>query len=75
MIGHQLIVRDRFQDALTGIQGWNIIISIALNTGLFKTEGIRGSDRGTNYNRNIEIEHEPGSQAVYAVSDYRRRLI
>lgn len=49
-------------------------ISVALNAGLFKTGGIRGSDRGTNYNRFIEIEHELSSQAVYAGSDYRRLL-
>lgn len=47
-------------------------ISVALNAGLFKTGGIRGSDRGTNYNRFMEIEHELGSLAHYAGSDYRR---
>ena len=46
-------------------------ISVALNSGLFKTGGIRGSDRGTNYNRFIEIEHELGAMAVYAGRNYK----
>jgi enolase len=41
-------------------------ISVAFNAGLFKTGGIRGSDRGANYNRFIEIESELGPAAVYA---------
>ncbi len=45
-------------------------ISVAFNAGLFKTGGIRGSDRGANYNRFIEIEHELGSSAVYAGTRY-----
>ena len=45
-------------------------IGVALNTGLFKTGGIRGSDRGTNYNRFIEIEEELGDTAVYAGTNY-----
>ena len=45
-------------------------ISVAFNAGLFKTGGIRGSDRGSNYNRFIEIEHELGSAAVYAGRRY-----
>lgn len=45
-------------------------ISVALNAGLFKTGGIQGSDRGTNYNRFIEIEHELGASARYAGHDY-----
>jgi enolase len=44
---------------------------VAFNAGLFKTGGIRGSDRGTNYNRFIEIEQELGSAAVYAGTRYR----
>lgn len=47
-------------------------ISVALEAGLFKTGGIRGSDRGTNYNRFLEIEAELGSNAVYAGNDYSR---
>lgn len=47
-------------------------VSIALDAGLFKTGGIRGSDRGTNYNRFIEIESELGSSAKYAGQDYKR---
>ena len=50
-------------------------ISVALNAGLFKTGGIRGSDRGTNYNRFIEIEHELGSLAVYAGREYMGTLV
>jgi enolase len=50
-------------------------ISVALNAGLFKTGGIRGSDRGTNYNRFIEIEHELGSLAVYAGRQYMGTLV
>jgi enolase len=47
-------------------------ISVALNAGLFKTGGIRGADRGANYNRFIEIEAELGKAAVYAGSDFTR---
>ena len=47
-------------------------ISVAFNAGLFKTGGIRGSDRGANYNRFIEIERELGESAVYAGESYRR---
>jgi enolase len=47
-------------------------VSVALDAGLFKTGGIRGSDRGTNYNRFIEIESELGSVAQYAGHDYKR---
>ena len=46
-------------------------ISVAFNAGLFKTGGIRGSDRGANYNRFIEIERELGPSAVYAGTRYR----
>jgi enolase len=47
-------------------------ISVAFNAGLFKTGGIRGSDRGANYNRFIEIEQELGAVAEYAGANYRR---
>ena len=47
-------------------------ISVALNAGIFKSGGIRGSDRGTNYNRFIEIEEELGAASVYAGTDYMR---
>jgi enolase len=47
-------------------------ISVASNVALFKTGGIRGSDRGTNYNRFIEIETELGSSAVYAGGNYKQ---
>jgi len=50
-------------------------ISCALNAGLFKTGGIRGSDRGTNYNRFMEIEHELGPLARYAGRHYKGTLI
>lgn len=50
-------------------------ISVALNSGLFKTGGIRGSDRGTNYNRFMEIEHELGPLAVYAGRNYKGTLV
>ena len=46
-------------------------VSVAFNAGLFKTGGIRGSERGANYNRFIEIEAELGSSAVYAGQNYR----
>jgi enolase len=46
-------------------------ISVAFNAALFKTGGIRGSDRGTNYNRFMEIESELGSAAVYAGKNYK----
>ena len=45
-------------------------ISVAFNAGLFKTGGIRGSDRGANYNRFIEIERELGPSADYAGTRY-----
>jgi enolase len=47
-------------------------IGVALNAGLFKTGGIRGSDRGTNYNRFIEIEKELGDAMLYAGTNYRK---
>jgi enolase len=47
-------------------------VSVALDAGLFKTGGIRGSDRGTNYNRFMEIESELGGLAQYAGRDYKR---
>ena len=50
-------------------------ISCALNAGLFKTGGIRGSDRGTNYNRFMEIEYELGPLAQYAGRHYKGTLI
>ena len=46
-------------------------ISVAFNAGLFKTGGLRGSDRGANYNRFIEIEQELGPAAVYAGTNYK----
>ncbi len=45
-------------------------ICVALNAGLLKTGGLRGSDRGAKYNRLIEIERELGVQAHYAGRDY-----
>ncbi|MGD9079203.1 MAG: phosphopyruvate hydratase [Desulfobacterales bacterium] len=50
-------------------------ISVAFNAGLFKTGGIRGSDRGANYNRFIEIERELGPAAVYAGTQYGKVTI
>jgi enolase 1/2/3 len=47
-------------------------VSVALNAGLFKTGGMRGSDRGTNYNRFMEIEAELGLTARYAGRDYAK---
>lgn len=47
-------------------------ITVALNTGVIKTRGVRGSDRGSNYNRFMEIEEELGDAAVYAGRNYRR---
>lgn len=49
-------------------------ISVALDAGVFKTGGIRGSDRGTNYNRFIEIEAELNHLSRYAGLDYKRLL-
>ena len=49
-------------------------ISVALNAGLFKTGGMRGSDRGAKYNRFIEIESELGQKARYAGRDFRNPL-
>lgn len=48
-------------------------ICVGLNVGLFKTGGIRGSERGSKYNRLIEIEEELGPAAVYAGRDFRAR--
>ena len=45
-------------------------ISVALNAGVIKTGGMRGSDRGSKYNRFMEIEEELGSKALYAGRSY-----
>ncbi|MBW2592140.1 MAG: phosphopyruvate hydratase [Deltaproteobacteria bacterium] len=45
-------------------------ISVALNAGMLKTGGMRGSDRGAKYNRLIEIERELGQAARYAGRNY-----
>ncbi len=45
-------------------------ISVALNAGVFKIGGPHGSDRGTNFNRFLEIEAELGGVARYAGRDY-----
>jgi len=45
-------------------------ICVALNAGLLKTGGMRGSDRGAKYNRLIEIERDLGNHARYAGRDY-----
>jgi enolase len=45
---------------------------VALNAGLLKTGGMRGSDRGSKYNRLMEIEMELGRTARYAGHDFRR---
>jgi len=45
-------------------------ITVALNAGVIKTGGMRGSDRGSKYNRFMEIEEELGSKAVYAGRNY-----
>ena len=47
-------------------------ITVALNAGVIKTGGVRGSDRGSNYNRFMEIEEELGKAAVYAGRNYLR---
>lgn len=49
-------------------------VSVALDAGVFKTGGIRGSDRGTNYNRFMEIEAELGILSRYAGLDYKRLI-
>lgn len=45
-------------------------ITVALNAGVIKTGGMRGSDRGSKYNRFMEIEEELGGKAVYAGRNY-----
>jgi enolase len=50
-------------------------ISVAFNAGLFKTGGIRGSDRGSKYNRFMEIEEALGTAAIYAGNRYRETII
>ena len=47
-------------------------ICVALNAGLIKTGGVRGSDRGAKYNRFMEIEEKLGKVAVYAGRDFNR---
>jgi enolase len=47
-------------------------ISVALDAGVFKIGGPHGSDRGTNFNRFLEIETELGTAARYAGRDYAR---
>lgn len=49
-------------------------ISVALNAGLFKTGGMRGSDRGAKYNRFMEIELELGREARYAGRNFGNPL-
>ena len=45
-------------------------ITVALDAGVIKTGGMRGSDRGSKYNRFMEIEEELGSKSVYAGRSY-----
>jgi len=47
-------------------------ITVALDAGVIKTGGMRGSDRGSKYNRFMEIEEELGDKAVYAGRNYKR---
>ncbi len=47
-------------------------ISVALDAGVFKIGGPHGSDRGTNFNRFLEIEADLGTVACYAGRDYAR---
>lgn len=47
-------------------------VSLALDAGVFKTGGLRGSERGAKYNRFLEIEQELGRTAVYAGRNFKR---
>lgn len=66
--GYSVVVSERSGETEDDILS---DLSVALNAGAFKTGGLRGSDRGSNYNRFIEIEEELGSTAVYAGRNYR----
>jgi enolase len=66
--GYSVVVSERSGETEDDILS---DLSVALNAGAFKTGGVRGSDRGSNYNRFIEIEEELGSTAVYAGWNYR----
>jgi enolase len=46
-------------------------VCVALNAGIIKTGGIRGSERGAKYNRFVEIEDEMGRLARYAGRNFR----
>jgi len=46
-------------------------VCVALNAGVIKTGGIRGSERGSKYNRFMEIEEELGKGALYAGRNFR----
>jgi enolase len=45
-------------------------LTVSLNAGVIKTGGMRGSDRGSKYNRFMQIEEELRSKAVYAGRNY-----
>jgi len=47
-------------------------VCVAVNGGIIKTGGIRGSERGSKYNRLMEIEEEMGKMAFYAGGDFLR---
>ncbi len=46
-------------------------VCVALNGGVIKTGGIRGSERGSKYNRFMEIEEELGKAALYAGRNFK----
>ncbi len=47
-------------------------LTVALNAGVIKVGGIRGSERGSEYNRFIEIEDDLGTSAVYAGRNFNK---
>ncbi len=70
--GYSVVVSERSGETEDAILA---DISVALNAGLFKTGGMRGSDRGAKYNRFMEIELELGRGARYAGRDFRKPLV
>ena len=49
-------------------------LTVALNAGIIKVGGIRGSERGSEYNRFIEIEDELGKAAVYSGRKFNKTM-
>lgn len=49
-------------------------LTVSLNAGIIKVGGIRGSERGSEYNRFIEIEDELGKAAAYTGRNFNKTM-